>query len=82
MLAPYEKWPPAKDKPGLTLKYFNNNGQGKQLTKAWKTDAGLDLYYTGYQLLVLPAKKTTQVNTFIALKIPIGTYAQIATQSF
>ena len=75
LLAPQELIPPTEEKPGLTLKYFDNNGQGKQPTKAWKTDAGLDLYYTGTEPLILPAKKTTSVNTLIALEIPVGTYA-------
>ena len=57
LLALYEKHPPTREEPGLTLKYFDNNGQGKQLTKAWKTDAGLDLYYTGSQPLVCQQRK-------------------------
>ena len=81
LLAPQELTLPVEEKPGLTLKYFDNNGQGKQPTKAWKTDAGLNLYYTGDKSLILPAKKTTLVNTFIVLEIPEGTYAQIATRS-
>ena len=81
LLAPQELTLFSKEKPGLTLKYFDNDGQGKQPTKAWKTDAGLDLYYTGSEPLILPAKATTLVNTFIALEIPEGTYAQLATRS-
>ena len=49
--------------------------------KTWKIDAGLDLYYTRAKPLILPARKTTLVNTFVTLEIPEETYAQIATRS-
>ena len=34
LLTPEEKKNPVADKPGLVLKYFDNNGSGKQHTKA------------------------------------------------
>ena len=80
-MAPQELTLPVKEKSGLIFKYFDNDGQEKQPIKAWKTDAGLDLYYTGTEPLILLAKKTIPVNTFIALEIPQETYAQITTRS-
>ena len=69
------------NKPGLTIKYFDNNGSGKQPTKAYESDAGLDLYYTGQQPLVLKAKSTTPVDIAIAFEIPDGTYGKIDSRS-
>jgi dUTP pyrophosphatase len=81
LLTPEEKKNPVADKPGLTLKYFDNNGSGKQPTKAYETDAGLDLYYTGQQPLVLKAQTITPIDTAIAFEIPGGTYGKIDSRS-
>src|SRR5581483_891862 len=70
-----------EEKEGLTLKYFDNNGEGKKPEKAHDTDAGLDLYYFGNESLLVPAGKITAVDTQVAIEIPKNFYAQISTQS-
>src|SRR6185369_3232160 len=81
LLAPAELKKPEKPPDALTIKYFDNDGRGRQPAKAWDTDAGLDLYYIENQPTVLRAHSTTPVNTYIAFEIPYGTYAQIASRS-
>jgi dUTP diphosphatase len=71
----------AEEKEGLTLKYFDNNGEGKKPEKAYDTDAGLDLYYLGKEPLSVPAGKITAVDTQVAIEIPKNSYAQISTRS-
>jgi dUTP pyrophosphatase len=72
---------PKDEPPGLTIKYFDNDNKRKQPTRAYQTDAGLDLYYIESQPLILAADKVTLIDTHIAFEIPPGTYAQIAPRS-
>jgi len=81
LLTPDEAKAPAISTPGLVIKYFDNNGEGRQPARAYETDAGLDLYYIDNQPLLLPAQKVTQVDTRIAFEIPANTYVQIASRS-
>jgi deoxyuridine 5'-triphosphate nucleotidohydrolase len=81
LLTPDELRPPEQHQPGLTLKYFDNDHKGRKPEKAYNSDAGFDLYYEENEPLILAAGKITAVDTFIALEIPRGTYAQIASRS-
>src|SRR6266487_3756443 len=67
--------------PGQTIKYFDNNGTGKQPTQAYKSDAGLDLFYLGKKLLILPAQAVAAVDTNITFEILTGTFAKIESRS-
>ena len=67
--------PPKDELPGLIIKYFDNDSKGKQSTRAYQTDAELDLYYVENQPLVLATGKVTLVDTNIAFEILPETYA-------
>ena len=67
--------------PGQTIKYFDNNRTGKQPTRAYESDAGLDLFYLGKEPLILPAQAVAAVDTNIAFEIPTGTFAKIESRS-
>ena len=81
LLTPEEAHKPVLISPGLTIKYFDNSGKGRQPTRAYESDAGLDLFYTGNQPLVLKAQSVTMVDTEVALEIPPGTYVKIDSRS-
>ncbi len=80
MLIPEERKRP-EILPGQTIKYFDNNGTGKQPTQAYESDAGLDLFYLGKEPLILPAQAVAAVDTNIAFEIPTGTFAKIESRS-
>src|SRR6266487_455056 len=63
--------------PGQVIKYFDNDGTGKQPSQAYESDADLDLFYLGEKLLILLAQTTTAVDTNIVFEIPAGTFAKI-----
>jgi deoxyuridine 5'-triphosphate nucleotidohydrolase len=80
LLPPEERRRP-KIIPGQVIKYFDNGGIGKQPARAYESDAGLDLFYTGEKPLVLSAQTVTAIDTNIAFEIPVGTFAKIESRS-
>src|SRR6266487_2124741 len=67
--------------PGQVIKYFDNDGIGKQPSRAYESDAGLDLFYLGEEPLILSAQTTTAVDTNLAFEIPTGAFAKIESRS-
>src|SRR4051794_28683856 len=67
--------------PSQIIKYFDNNGTGKQPSRAYKSDASLDLFYLSEKLLILSAQTTTAVDTNIAFEIPTETFTKIESRS-
>ncbi|KAG9298094.1 hypothetical protein G9A89_004958 [Geosiphon pyriformis] len=70
----------AENQPAITLKYFNNKGQGIKPEKAHKIDARYDLRYSEKDTLILQPKSLMRINLKIALKIPPRMILQIASQ--
>ncbi|KAG9295309.1 hypothetical protein G9A89_021240 [Geosiphon pyriformis] len=56
----------------ITLKYFNNKGQGIKPEKAHKIDAEYDLRYPERNTLILQPKSFTRINLKIAFEISPG----------
>src|SRR6266487_238245 len=67
--------------PGQVIKYFDNDGTGKQPSRAYESDAGLDLFYLSEKPLILLAQTTMAIDTNIAFEIPTGTFAKIESRS-
>ena len=70
-------WKPETPIKGATIKYFDNNGEGWQPTRAYESDASLDLFYTGDKPLVVEAGKVTSIDTKVAFEIPPETFVKI-----
>src|SRR6266487_1668716 len=67
--------------PGQVIKYFDNNGTGKQLSRAYELDTSLDLFYLGEKLLILLAQTTIAVDINIAFEIPTRAFTKIESRS-
>ena len=65
----------------IEIKIFDDNGKGKLPEKAHETDAGFDLKYPEATPLTVQPKQMILIDSHIAIKVPTGTYCQLASRS-